>query len=61
LSNHESLALDRDQTDSKSEYLTTSALINHLSKSECIAQAACGAVEANGIVQALVSFSQVVK
>jgi hypothetical protein len=53
--------LDRDQTESKSEYLTTSALMNHLSKSECIAQAACGAVESNGIVQALVSFSQVVK
>jgi hypothetical protein len=35
--------------------------MNHLSKSECIAQAACGAVEFSGMIRAFVSFSQVVK
>jgi hypothetical protein len=35
--------------------------MNHLSKSVCIAPAACGAVDHFLIVQAFVSFSPVVK
>jgi hypothetical protein len=55
------LALARDPSANKFSQLTTSAFINHLSKSVCIAHAACGAVEFFLMVRALVSFSQVVK
>jgi hypothetical protein len=61
LTSHFSLALDQDHEASKSLQLTISALINHFSKSVCIAHAACGAVLHIGIAQALDSFSQVVK
>jgi len=55
------LALDHHQALIKLSQLTISAFINHLSKSVCIAHAACGAVDHFLIVQALVSFSPVVK
>ncbi len=61
LINHFSLALFRDQQVTRSVYFTTSALMNHLSKSVWIAQAAWGAVEAIGIVHDFVSSSHVVK
>ncbi len=58
---HFSLAAFHVPCVASASYETTSALINHFSKSVCIAHAACGALLSIGIVQALDSFSPVVK
>jgi len=61
LTNHFSFALFHEPLEMRSSYETISALMNHFSKSVWIAPAACGAVDAIGIVQDLVSSSPVVK
>jgi len=56
-----SLAPAQPPNSTKSFQFTTSALINHFSKSVWITPAACGAFAPTGIVQALTSCSPAVK